>query len=304
MASCGSNSVLEVGLYQTKIARDASSRRDHTSIDGACLEKFRSRIRRRRRALAFLHRAAGSRPCPLPAGRRLAQRHGTEPARRCRIALGRDLRRFVDGRGRDRLAAGGVADCDAGAGCAARHRGRAYAQARRSDIDLEHGVAVAAGYRHHVLSMLFLPIQAAVGIGVALSALLYLSESATDVSLVGRVERPDGSIEERRPPPRLPLQRRYRAPRLRPSVLVRTEFARERLWALNRELTVRVERRKDRARRARAADRGTGARGTVLPLLHLILLAETTSRAAIGGRRRKGDAQAALPPGDGSGAPA
>jgi SulP family sulfate permease len=50
------------------------------------------------------------------------------------------------------------------------------------------------------LTTLFLPIQAAVGIGVALSALLYLNESSTDVSLVELVERPDGRMEEREAP--------------------------------------------------------------------------------------------------------
>jgi SulP family sulfate permease len=54
------------------------------------------------------------------------------------------------------------------------------------------------------LGTLFLPIQAAVGIGVALSALLYLNKSSTDVSVVELVERPDGRIEERRPPGQLP----------------------------------------------------------------------------------------------------
>jgi SulP family sulfate permease len=54
------------------------------------------------------------------------------------------------------------------------------------------------------LSTLFLPIQAAVGIGVALSALLYVNESSTDVSVVELVERPDGRMEERKPPRDLP----------------------------------------------------------------------------------------------------
>jgi SulP family sulfate permease len=47
------------------------------------------------------------------------------------------------------------------------------------------------------LATLLLPIQAAVGIGVVLSALLYVNRSATDVSVVQLVERPDGRIEER-----------------------------------------------------------------------------------------------------------
>lgn len=49
------------------------------------------------------------------------------------------------------------------------------------------------------LAMLFLPIQAAVAIGVVLSALLYVTGAATDVVLVEQRERPGGSIEEHRP---------------------------------------------------------------------------------------------------------
>jgi sulfate permease, SulP family len=54
------------------------------------------------------------------------------------------------------------------------------------------------------LAALLLSIQAAVGIGVLLSALLYVSRSSTDVSLVELVRRPDGQIEEREPPTQLP----------------------------------------------------------------------------------------------------
>ena len=54
------------------------------------------------------------------------------------------------------------------------------------------------------LAMLSVPIQAAVGIGVALSALLYLTRSSTDVSVVERVERSDGRVEERSVPAELP----------------------------------------------------------------------------------------------------
>jgi SulP family sulfate permease len=54
------------------------------------------------------------------------------------------------------------------------------------------------------LAALFLSIQAAVGIGVLLSALLYVSRASTDVSLVQLVERADGRIEERERPERLP----------------------------------------------------------------------------------------------------
>jgi sulfate permease, SulP family len=53
------------------------------------------------------------------------------------------------------------------------------------------------------LATLFLPIQAAVGIGVVLSAVLYLYTSSADISVVELVERPDGRIEERKPPKHL-----------------------------------------------------------------------------------------------------
>ena len=54
------------------------------------------------------------------------------------------------------------------------------------------------------LAMLYLPIQAAVGIGVTLSALLYVMRSSTDITIVEQLERPGGEIEERTPPKRLP----------------------------------------------------------------------------------------------------
>jgi SulP family sulfate permease len=54
------------------------------------------------------------------------------------------------------------------------------------------------------LSTLFLPIQAAVGFGVILSALLYVNESSTDVSVVELVKQPDERIKERNPPGQLP----------------------------------------------------------------------------------------------------
>ncbi|HUR93292.1 MAG TPA: SulP family inorganic anion transporter [Gemmatimonadales bacterium] len=57
------------------------------------------------------------------------------------------------------------------------------------------------------VATLFLPIQAAVGLGVVLSALLYVSESSTDVSVVELVERADGRLEERDPPRGLPSRR-------------------------------------------------------------------------------------------------
>jgi sulfate permease, SulP family len=49
------------------------------------------------------------------------------------------------------------------------------------------------------LAMLSLPIQAAIAIGVVLSALLYITAAGTDVVLVEQRERPGGAIEERRP---------------------------------------------------------------------------------------------------------
>lgn len=54
------------------------------------------------------------------------------------------------------------------------------------------------------LSTLLLPIQAAVGFGVVLSALLYINESSTDISVVELVKREDGLIEERKSPKQLP----------------------------------------------------------------------------------------------------
>ncbi|WP_173930970.1 SulP family inorganic anion transporter [Chelativorans sp. Marseille-P2723] len=56
------------------------------------------------------------------------------------------------------------------------------------------------------VAMLFLPIQAAVGFGVVLSAFLYINRSSTDVSVVELVERDDGFIEERHPPRQLPSE--------------------------------------------------------------------------------------------------
>jgi sulfate permease, SulP family len=64
---------------------------------------------------------------------------------------------------------------------------------------------LAAGTTY--IATLFLPIQAAVALGVVLSALLYVSESATDVSVVELVERADGRLEERDPPASLPSRR-------------------------------------------------------------------------------------------------
>lgn len=49
------------------------------------------------------------------------------------------------------------------------------------------------------VSMLFLPIQAAVGFGVVLSAFLYINRSSTDITVVQLIKREDGLIEERHP---------------------------------------------------------------------------------------------------------
>jgi len=54
------------------------------------------------------------------------------------------------------------------------------------------------------LATLFLPIQAAVGIGVALSLLLQLRTGAMDLKVVELVPQPDGILRERPPPTRLP----------------------------------------------------------------------------------------------------
>ena len=54
------------------------------------------------------------------------------------------------------------------------------------------------------LAMLFLPIQAAVGLGVVLSILLFVRESSVDVEVVELTARADGTIEEHDAPARLP----------------------------------------------------------------------------------------------------
>ncbi len=51
---------------------------------------------------------------------------------------------------------------------------------------------------------LILPIQLAMALGVAISGLLFISKASSDIGLVELVERPDGRIEEREPPKRLP----------------------------------------------------------------------------------------------------
>jgi len=54
-----------------------------------------------------------------------------------------------------------------------------------------------------LVATLTLPIQAAVGIGMVLSAMLYLYQSSGDLSVVELVEQPDGLIEERKRPHQL-----------------------------------------------------------------------------------------------------
>jgi len=54
------------------------------------------------------------------------------------------------------------------------------------------------------LGMLLLPMQFAVGLGVAVSMLLYVSRASSDVSVVELVRRSEGRIEERKPPSQLP----------------------------------------------------------------------------------------------------
>ena len=51
---------------------------------------------------------------------------------------------------------------------------------------------------------LFLPIQVAVGLGVVLSGLLFLRQSASAVTIVQLIRHPDGRIEERTAPRQLP----------------------------------------------------------------------------------------------------
>ena len=54
-----------------------------------------------------------------------------------------------------------------------------------------------------LLATLTLPIEAAVGIGMVLSAMLYLYQSSGDISVVELVKLPDGSIEEHKRPHKL-----------------------------------------------------------------------------------------------------
>jgi SulP family sulfate permease len=61
-------------------------------------------------------------------------------------------------------------------------------------------VAIATTF----VATLFLPVQAAVGIGAALSALLHLNQAATDIRLVELTPLPDGRTAERPAPDQLP----------------------------------------------------------------------------------------------------
>ncbi|MCK9485480.1 MAG: SulP family inorganic anion transporter [Dehalococcoidia bacterium] len=54
------------------------------------------------------------------------------------------------------------------------------------------------------LTTLVLPIQAAVGIGVVLSALVSMYAASADISVVQLIRHPDGNVEERVPPGDLP----------------------------------------------------------------------------------------------------
>jgi SulP family sulfate permease len=54
------------------------------------------------------------------------------------------------------------------------------------------------------VATLLLPIQAAVGYGIVLSALLYVVRSSTEIQLVQLIRRPDGRFEERTPPKEIP----------------------------------------------------------------------------------------------------
>lgn len=53
------------------------------------------------------------------------------------------------------------------------------------------------------VATLLLPIQAAVGLGIVLSALIFLYQSSSDITIVEQVEHPDGRIEELAPPDHL-----------------------------------------------------------------------------------------------------
>lgn len=54
------------------------------------------------------------------------------------------------------------------------------------------------------VAVLFTPMQVAVGIGVALSIVMFVNAGSTDITVVEQVEQSDGTIEERSAPKRLP----------------------------------------------------------------------------------------------------
>lgn len=58
-----------------------------------------------------------------------------------------------------------------------------------------------------IIAMLVLPIQAAIGLGVAISTLVYVVKAATDITVVELVELPDGRLEEHEPPEQLTTDR-------------------------------------------------------------------------------------------------
>lgn len=85
----------------------------------------------------------------------------------------------------------------------------AFQSIRPSDV----AVVWRSGWRSRLAAgitfgaTLILPIQLAMGLGVAISGLLYIIRASSDVSIVELVERPDGRIEERKPPRYLPANR-------------------------------------------------------------------------------------------------
>lgn len=54
------------------------------------------------------------------------------------------------------------------------------------------------------LGMLFLPMQYAIGLGIAVSMVLYVNEASSDVSVVELIKEAGGRIAERKPPTQLP----------------------------------------------------------------------------------------------------
>jgi SulP family sulfate permease len=85
----------------------------------------------------------------------------------------------------------------------------AFQSIRPSDV----AVVWRSGWRSRLAAgitfgaTLTLPIQFAMGLGVAISGLLYIIRASSDVTIVELVERPDRRIEERKPPRYLPANR-------------------------------------------------------------------------------------------------